>query len=103
MVIGIHAYPVCKNNNGEMIAMPTIEPEKKITMDKFHRLLGHPGMQTTIETAKYYNINLLGEIEVCEACALAKTRQKNTKKVTVLAFWPMRAWRLFACFHHSRL
>jgi hypothetical protein len=48
-------------------------------MDKFHRLLGHPGIQTTVETAKYYNINLLGEMEVCEACALAKTRQKNTK------------------------
>ena len=53
--------------------MPTIEPEKQIYMDKFHRLLGHPGFQTTTATAKYYDIHLLGEIEVCEACVLAKT------------------------------
>jgi hypothetical protein len=44
--------------------------------------LGHPGSLTTTETAKYYNIELFDEIEACEACALAKTKQKNTKKIS---------------------
>jgi hypothetical protein len=36
MVVGCHAYPVFRTQEGQIIAMPTIDPEKKTNIKNFH-------------------------------------------------------------------
>ncbi len=66
----------------------SIKPEKivettNITFDLFHKRLGHPGRNATIETGKDIGeiVTTLPEnIEPCEDCALAKSRQHDLLK-----------------------
>ena len=62
--------------------MATIDYVREMPYSDFHSLLGHPSSQVTNNTAKYLSVKLHGEPDICEICALSKTRQKNTQKHT---------------------
>ena len=52
----------------------------QMTYDTYHQRLGHPNEQYFHQTAKYYNINLTGEAQVCENCAKAKIKKTKLSK-----------------------
>jgi hypothetical protein len=54
--------------------------DKCIDMNRFHEILGHCGAVRLQKTAHIHGIELKGNLEVCEACAIAKARQKNVNK-----------------------
>ena len=61
---------------------------KIMNIQKLHEELGHMGEQTCRKIAKHVGIQLTkGSLKPCEACAIAKSRQKNLpnkeKKVTI--------------------
>ena len=45
--------------------------------DYVHKALGHPHKQKTIDTARYYNINMTEQSHPCVDCALGKMKVKN--------------------------
>ena len=51
-----------------------------IKYEILHRRLGHPGEQKVCDTAKMMGWKVSGTAEVCESCALAKSKQKNMNK-----------------------
>ena len=55
---------------------------KPYTMDinVAHALLGHPSEEITRATMAYYNVRLMGDMQVCAACATEKGRKKNVTK-----------------------
>jgi hypothetical protein len=53
---------------------------RKMNIERFHQVFGHPSIATTKQTAKYYGIQLIGTMEECENCILGKARQKNVGK-----------------------
>ena len=55
--------------------------ENSIT--KMHQKLGHPGMEAVKRTAKDLGIDLQGEVDVCEDCALAESRRKNLNNYAI--------------------
>jgi hypothetical protein len=55
---------------------------KEIDIRKYHRMLGHPSVDSTKETAKNVGLKLTGKLEECKDCMLAKMRKKNIKKVS---------------------
>ena len=61
-------------------AHSAIEPEKRISMSKFHQITGHTGEHFLRPTAKYMKIELTGKLALCEICAQAKIRQANIPK-----------------------
>ena len=58
-------------------AHSAIEPEKRISMSKFHQITGHTGEHLLRPTAKYTKIELTGKLAPCEICAQAKIWQAN--------------------------
>ena len=52
-----------------------------INIMDFHKQLGHPNQQSTKETAEKMQVTLEGRWETCEACSLAKSKQKNMNQV----------------------
>jgi hypothetical protein len=60
----------------------TLEKVKSVNINKMHPTLGHVNEETVKRTDKYYGINLIGNMEKCEHCALAKARQKNVAKIS---------------------
>ena len=62
------------------------QPEKKETVtmnvNTMHRVLGHTSEETTRATCKRAGIKLIGSFEICDACALAKARQRNLGHVS---------------------
>jgi hypothetical protein len=59
-----------------------VNEQKEMNIMKFHRMLGHPSVDSTKETAKRIGLKLTGKLEECEDCMLAKMRKKNLKKVS---------------------
>ena len=59
-----------------------MERGKSIDMMKFHAIIGHANEVTTKKTASFYGLTLTGDFQPCENCAMAKSRQKNVKKMT---------------------
>ena len=57
-----------------------IEPEKKISMWKFHQITGRRGEHLLRPTAKYIKIAITRKLPRCEICAQAKIRQANVPK-----------------------
>ena len=55
---------------------------KPITINEFHRRLGHPSETITKETAQYMGIPITGKLDKCTACGIDKARQKNMNKST---------------------
>ena len=49
-----------------------IEPEKTISVLKFHQITGHTGEHLRRPTAKYMRIEITGKLPPCEICAQAK-------------------------------
>ena len=89
LVIGCEAVPHLQDSKGFSIGMATMDYGREMPYSDFHSLLGHPSSQVTNNTAKYLSVKLHGETDICEICALSKTRQKNTQKQTsVLSTYP---------------
>ena len=64
---------------------------KVVSINRLHQDLGHMGESTCREIAKHINIDVARKsMKPCEACALAKARQKNfvkkDKKVTIYEY-----------------
>jgi hypothetical protein len=56
---------------------------KKISIDLAHQMLGHPGEDTTRLMCKELgHVLTRGNMKKCEACAVAKAKQKNVPKET---------------------
>jgi hypothetical protein len=68
--------------NRMMEAAPALDVGKSITMQQAHSLFGHIGEEATRKTASVYGIKVTGTMELCDACALAKGKQKNVGKET---------------------
>ena len=49
-------------------------------MKWLHLILGHSGEQDVRATARYYGINLKGDLEPCAPCAMGKGCHKNLPK-----------------------
>jgi hypothetical protein len=60
--------------------VPALVAGQTINIMKYHDMLGHFSEAKTKKTAKYYDIKLSGNFEVCSDCAKAKARQKNIPK-----------------------
>jgi hypothetical protein len=54
--------------------------DKSINVNKFHEMMGHCGTERLQKTANILGFKLIGNIEVCQDCALAEERQKNISK-----------------------
>lgn len=62
------------------VALVTETASEK-TFDKAHQLLGHPGKELLVNTAKRLGWKLTGEKDVpCEECMIAKARRTNLNK-----------------------
>ena len=57
-----------------MAAMATTE------VNNFHKILGHMTEESTKKTAKNLGMKLVGKLEHCKDCILAKMKQKNDRK-----------------------
>ena len=75
-ICGVQIHPILNDN----VATPAIERGKKMNIKLFHDTMGHVSEAGTKNTAKYYGVNLLGDLGVCSDCARAKARQKNVPK-----------------------
>ncbi len=73
-VLGVMVLPQSEK------AYPCLDKKKKIDINTFHKMLGHPGKETTIKTSKYYGVIVEGNLDPCDACALSKSKQKNVAK-----------------------
>ena len=61
-------------------AHSVMEPEKTISMSKFHQIAGHTGEHLFRPTANYMKLKLTGKLAPCEVCEHAKIRQRNVSK-----------------------
>jgi hypothetical protein len=82
-VSGIKLLPILGNN----IATTAIEVNKvkpkiniKISINNLHKSLGHCGEVVTIMTGESFGYDVVGNYMTCEACSVAKARQKNIIK-----------------------
>ena len=58
----------------------TMEPGSTMPIKVFHERLGHASEDVTKATAENLGIKLIGKLEVCEDCALAKSRRTPVSK-----------------------
>ena len=78
-VSGIKLLPILGNN----IATTAVEENKvkpKININNLHKILGHCGEVATRMTGKSFGYDVTGDYKTCEACSVAKARQKNINK-----------------------
>jgi hypothetical protein len=69
--------------NREVAAAITDGPSKKMTINEAHEMLGHGNEYATRKAAKELEIEITkGTMNVCEACTVAKSKQKNVAKVS---------------------
>jgi hypothetical protein len=59
-----------------------LETKKRNTIDvnNLHKVLAHCGEVNARLTGKAYGYEVTGKFDVCEACSVAKARQKNINK-----------------------
>ncbi len=68
-----------KHNMPRDVAAATKEDSTTLSPNEVHHLFGHHNENRTLEIAKALGIVLTkGPMEVCESCAIAKAKQKNT-------------------------
>jgi transposase InsO family protein len=60
----------------------SIDQGSRMEINKFHKLVGHPSEETLRNTAKFYGLQLVGKVQVCEDCKVANARQKDVAKET---------------------
>jgi hypothetical protein len=53
-------------------ATTVIRQDKRINVNKFHEMMGHSGTKKLQKTANILGFKLIGNIEVCQDCALAR-------------------------------
>lgn len=68
--------------NRMMEASPALDVGKSITIQQAHALFGHVSETATRKMADAFGIKVTGTMELCDACALAKGKQKNVAKET---------------------
>lgn len=66
----------------EVMASETKTKMKKMDVNEAHQLFGHCHLKSLEKTCKKAFIKLTGDIRFCSACAKAKAKQKNVRKVT---------------------
>jgi hypothetical protein len=76
-VPGIRLMPVLSD-----IGTAVVESGKgeSIDVNNLHKILGHCGDESTRLTGKAFGFNVTGKFDTCEACSVAKARQKNVNK-----------------------
>jgi hypothetical protein len=64
------------------VGTSVLETKKRdrIDVNNLHKILGHYGEFNARLTEKAYGYEVTGKFDVCEACSVAKARQKNIKK-----------------------
>jgi hypothetical protein len=65
------------------IAATAVEGNKvksKININNLHRISGNCSKTATKVTRKVYRLNVVGDYKTCEACSVAKARQKYIHK-----------------------
>lgn len=70
------------NEEGENITRKDRSVPKSMDINKLHDVLGHKGEGLIRKTCKYLNIKVTGEFKACEACGIAKAKQKSLSKTT---------------------
>jgi Reverse transcriptase (RNA-dependent DNA polymerase)/gag-polypeptide of LTR copia-type len=81
------------SNQDDWVSVPIIakKPAKRlfnavpaeIDINTYHKILGHVNERYLRTTAKYHNITLIGKLQDCVECALAKMHMKPISKETV--------------------
>jgi hypothetical protein len=77
--LGIKLLPILGNN----IATIAVEADKvkpMIKINNLHKMLGYCGEVATRMTGKSFGYDVIGDYMTCEACSVAKARQKNINK-----------------------
>jgi hypothetical protein len=76
-VPGIELLPVLGD-----VGTSVLETKKCETIDvnNLHKTLGHCGEVNARLTGKAYGYEVTGKFNVCEACSIGKSRQKNINK-----------------------
>ena len=75
-LLGIRLVPAWTSN---MVSL-TLPEGSRVSFEAFHSMLGHPGLSSVQQTAKYLGLGLLSPTDRCVECATAKMRQKNFPK-----------------------
>jgi hypothetical protein len=78
-VSGIKLLPILGYNIATT-AVEGIKVKSKININNLHRIRGHCGEAATRMTGKSYGIDVVGKHKSCEACSVAKARQKNINR-----------------------
>jgi hypothetical protein len=64
-------------------AMVTGIPQVKVDINELHKRLGHPCEVVTKETGAMLGLHVVGKIETCSDCVMAKAKQKSVKKTSM--------------------
>jgi hypothetical protein len=70
------------NEKGENAIRSNHSVPKSMDINKLHDTLGHKGEGLLRKTCKHLGIKVTGELKACEACGLAKAKQKSLSKTT---------------------
>ena len=76
--MGVEIQPIGEEIS--QVCAATNENRKRMHIEDFHRLLGHPSEAKTRDTATWMNIELFGRLDKCEACNLGKPKRKKIAK-----------------------
>ena len=76
--MGVEIEPIGEEIS--QVCAATNENRKRMHIEDFHRLLGHPSEAKTRDTATWMNIELFGRLDKCESCNLGKAKRKKIAK-----------------------
>jgi hypothetical protein len=68
------------DDQGENVRRTTHKMPKSMDINKLHDTLGHKGEGLLRKTCKHLGIKVTGELKACEACGIAKAKQKAVSK-----------------------
>lgn len=63
-----------------------ISEQKEMHIAKFRRMLGHLSLDSTKKTTRRIGLKLTGKMNECETCMLAKMKQKNALRKSVIMY-----------------
>ena len=89
-VSGVEMLPIVETAN----MAHTLTKQKPVSIVLYHEQVGHPNMVVTRSTATSRGVKLVGTMQTCKSCAIAKAHQKNVPKVTTTATATKPGWRL---------
>ena len=70
------------NEQGQSKQEKIKQKPKNIDINEAHYKMGHKGTALLKATCKHLGINLMGQLKPCEACGVAKAKQKAVAKTT---------------------